>query len=101
MMDVDLSPIGNLLPWLAGASPVMGLTMRWLRGNTPLAGFGLLGVATVTACLIVGSLGLALGWDVPQWRGAPLGILMLLGGSVLTDTTASHAKDVIEKRNGG
>lgn len=100
-MDVDLAPIANLLPWLAGASPVMGLCMRWLRLNTALAGFGLLWVATLTASAIVGALGLALGWDVAQWRGAPLGILMLLGGSVLTDTTAQHAADTIEKKRSG
>lgn len=100
-MDVDLAPLVNLLPWLAGLSAPMGLAMRWIRTNTAVAGFGLLGVAALVAAATVGAMGLALGWDAAQWKGAPLGILVLVAGSVLADTTASHAADTIQKRNGG
>lgn len=97
---IDLTPILTellkLLPselaWLAIASPVLGMILQWLKAKEKLQGWALLGVAFVVAVAIVASLGIALDWQVAQWRTAPLGIFVLVAGSNLTATTAEHVQ---------
>lgn len=95
-MDVDLTPLANLLPWLPLAGAVMGLLMRQIRLTTAIgAGFGLLFLTLLGAALTVGTMGLALGWDRAQWLGAPLGVLILTAMSNGADSLLSHTVDKV------
>jgi len=101
MMEIDLSPIAGLLPWLPVAGGVLGVLMRQLRTGMTVTGFTLLGVTTLAASAVVGSLGLALGWDKAQWLGAPLGILLLIALSNQTDSLVSHTVETVKAKKSG